>query len=106
MIKEGQTSCPKCSGGLKYYDTVRRVARTKKRVTRRLYIKRLRCKDCRSLHRELPNMIFPYKQYEAELILGVLDGYIGKDILGYENYPNEVTMIRWLSQKSQLLLWR
>jgi len=47
----------------------------------------------------------PYKQYEAELIIGVLDGLITYETLGYEDYPCESTMLKWLSQKQQLLLW-
>lgn len=106
MIKVGQTTCPGCGGDLKYYDTVRRVSRSKHRKTSRLYIRRMRCKGCQSLHKELPDSIFPYKQYEAEMILGVLEGYITSDTLGYEIYPHEITMLRWTSQKPQLLLWR
>ena len=106
MVKVGQTHCPNCGGTLFYYDTVRRISRGKNRAERWLYVRRLRCKICWSLHRELPESIFPYKQYETEIILGVLDEYITTDTIGYENYPHEITMIRWLSQKRQLLLWR
>ena len=106
MVKIGQTVCPNCGGILLYYDTVRRINLSKNRLKRKLYIRRLRCNKCRSLHRELPETVLPYKQYEAEMILGVLDGHITSDTIGYENHPNEVTMTRWLSQKQQLLLWR
>ena len=106
MIKVGQTVCPKCGGDLKYYDTVRRIVRSKYRNTRRLYVRRMKCGECCKLHRERPDCIFPYKQYEAEMILGVLEGHITCDTFGYENYPHEITMIRWVSQKLQILLWR
>ena len=58
------------------------------------------------LHRELPEELFPYKQYESEVIRGVLEGLITCETLGYEDYPCEVTMIRWIAQKQQLALWR
>lgn len=33
-----------------------------------LIIRRLRCIDCQSIHHELPNLLVPYKRYEAESI--------------------------------------
>ncbi|MEY8395943.1 DUF6431 domain-containing protein [Lachnospiraceae bacterium 45-P1] len=99
-----ETVCPKCGGRLKFYDKVKRIVRTKGRVTNRTIIRRLRCPKCGRLHRELPKDIFPYKQYEAEIIRGVLEGFITPETMGYEDYPCEMTMIRWKAQKSQLLL--
>jgi len=105
MIREVDSTCPNCGGDLKYYDNVQRIVRTKGRKTKRLKIRRLRCYSCGSLHRELPDSIFPYKQYEAEVINGVLEGFITADTIGYEDYPSEMTMFRWLnSLKIQLLL--
>lgn len=56
---------------------------------------RLRCCNCHAVHRELPDFIFPYKQYEADIIIGVLEGLITCETLGFEDYPCEMTMIRW-----------
>ena len=68
-------------------------------------IERFRCPVCGQIHRELPDYIFPYKQYEAEVIRGVLEGFITCETYGYEDYPCEMTMIRWRnSQELQLLL--
>lgn len=55
---------------------------------------------------ELSELLVPYKQYEAEVIIGVLEGLITCETIGFEDYPCEMTMLRWLSQKAQLLLWR
>lgn len=104
MIINNESTCPKCGGRLKYYDRVPRIVRTKGRVTEWVDVRRLRCVRCGMLHRELPNTIFPYKQYEVELITGVLDGLITSDTLGYEDYPCYATMHSWLSHKSQFLL--
>lgn len=106
MITSEQSTCPKCGGALKYYDMVPRIVRTKARETTWIDIRRLRCVGCGALHRELPPELLPYKQYEAEVIVGVLEGLITCETLGFEDYPCEMTMMRWLSQKSQLLLWR
>lgn len=66
-------------------------------------VRRLRCMNCGYLCRELPDYIFPYKQYEAEIIRGVLEGFITPETVGYEDYPCEITMFRWKAQKSQLM---
>ena len=73
MVICDEKSCPSCGGNLKHYDCVKRIVRTKKRITKRIRIQRLRCESCGSLHRELPNSVFPYKQYESEVIIGVLE---------------------------------
>jgi hypothetical protein len=62
--------------------------------------------SCGALHRELPEELLPYKQYEAEVIIGVLEGLITCETLGFEDYPCEMTMSRWIAQEQQLLLWR
>lgn len=95
MIGVNETNCPNCGGGLKYYDSVPRIVRTKGRVTSQTTIRRLRCLECGGIHRELPEDIFPYKQYEAEIIQGVLEGLITSETIGYEDYPCEMTMLRW-----------
>lgn len=105
MVTHDESTCPDCGGPLKYYDRVPRIVRTKMRNTRWIKIRRLRCSKCGHLHRELPDYIFPYKQYEAEVIRGVIEGLITCETIGYEDYPCEMTMIRWIdSQELQLLL--
>ena len=95
MVSSNESICPKCSGCLRYYDSVRRIIRTKSRITTTIELRRFRCIECGKVYRELTDDIFPYKQYEAELIRGVLEGLITSDTLGYEDYPCEATMLRW-----------
>ncbi|GHU53189.1 hypothetical protein FACS1894132_04660 [Clostridia bacterium] len=105
MVNENQSDCSVCGALLKYYDRVLRIVRTKGRKTKWIDIRRLKCSKCNVLHRELPEYISPYKQYEAEVILGVLEGIITTDTLGYEDYPCEATMIRWKNtQNLQVVL--
>lgn len=104
MITINTTTCPKCSGKLKYYDKVRRLLRTKNHKAYYIELRRMKCSVCGSLHRELPDNIYPYKQYEAEIISGVLDGCITSDTLGFEDYPCEQTMLNWISQKKHTIL--
>jgi len=106
VVRPDRTVCPKCGGQLKHFDNVKRIVRTKARRTEWIEIRRLRCTYCGALHRELPIELYPYKQYEAEIIQGVLEGLITCETLGFEDYPCEMTMSRWMAQKSQLLLWR
>lgn len=97
--------CDLCGNDMKYYDSVRRIVRGKYGKTKWIRIKRFKCSICGSVRRKLPNYILPYKQYESEIIMGVLEGFITCETLGYEDFPCEMTMLRWKSsRKLQLLL--
>ena len=104
MISDKELICPKCGGLLKYYDNVNRLVRLKYGKRKKVIIRRLRCCQCRAIHRELPEFIFPYKQYEADIIIGVLEGLITCETLGFEDYPCEMTMKRWRSFPPRLFL--
>lgn len=106
MVSADVSICPKCGGELKYYGMVPRIVRTKNRATSWVKIRRLRCGKCGAFHREIPEFIFPFKQYEAEVIVGVLEGLITYETIGFEDYPCEGTMEYWKAHESQLLLWR
>lgn len=95
MVISNVSTCPECGGILKYYDYVRRIVRTKGGVSWRIKLKRFKCENCHKIHRVLPDAIFPYKHYEAEIIKGVINGDITPDTLGFEDYPCEMTMLRW-----------
>ena len=88
MVMQDQSACPKCGGELKYYDSVPRIVRTKGRETTRVPMRRFRCAQCGAVHRELPELLFPYKQYEAEVVIGVLEGLITCETLGFEDFGN------------------
>ncbi len=97
MVSEDKLICPKCGGTLRYFDRVQRIVRTKGRKTWRVPLRRLRCSNCGALHRELPELIFPYKQYESEVIRGVTERLITCETLGVEDYQCEMTMERWIA---------
>jgi hypothetical protein len=96
MIREDVMICPICEGALRYYDSVRRIVRTKYGKTDFVLIRRMRCCECNSFHREIPEFIFPYKHYEKEIIIGVVEGLITYNTIGFEDYPSELTMARWI----------
>lgn len=76
MVSNDKSICQNCGSKLKRYDKVSRIVRTKGGKTSWIEIERFRCPVCGQIHRELPDYIFPYKQYEAEVIRGVVEGFI------------------------------
>ena len=103
MNIEKMSACSRCKGDMKYYDSVSRIVRMKGRNTKWIKVQRFRCIKCGHLCRELPDYIFPYKQYEAEIVRGVLEGFITPETVGYEDYPCEMTMMRWRARKKHFL---
>lgn len=90
--------CLNCGVELKHYDFVSRIVRKQNRQSEYVKVERFQCPVCKHIHRMLPDYIYPFKQYEADIIHGVLDGSITSDILEYEDYPSEMTMKRWLDE--------
>ena len=104
MISNNESTCPKCGGQLKYYDSVKRIVRHKYGRKNKVVIRRFRCCKCGAMHRELPDFIFPHKQYETDIIIGVWEGLITCETIGFEDYPCEMTMLRWRALPPELFL--
>lgn len=105
MIKDtDEEICPLCGGYLKYYDSVSRIVFGRYGHKNHIRIKRYRCTKCNSIHRAIPDSIFPYKRYEADIIIGVLEKIITCETIGFEDYPCEKTISRWNTQKIHILL--
>lgn len=68
MVSNNTSTCQDCGGKLKYYDKVRRIVRTKGRVSKWVNVPRYQCSECGCIRRYLPDYIYPYKQYESEII--------------------------------------
>ena len=98
-IRSNETECPNCGGELKYYDKVKRILRTKGGDKTFVFLKRFRCKKCKGIYRELPDFMFEHKHYESEIICGVIEGLIDSETYGYEDYPCEMTIRRWLNSR-------
>lgn len=72
MNHNNEIICSVCGNTLvKYYDNVTRVVRTTGGKRKMIKIPRFRCEICGHIQRDLPDYIFPYKQYEKEVIEGV-----------------------------------
>lgn len=91
-------NCPECGTNLKRYDSVKRIVRGKNHSKRLVAIDRYKCSKCKTIHRDTPDCLYPFKQYDSEIINGVLEGLIGPDVLGFEDFPCEETMKRWKKQ--------
>ena len=92
---EEEPVCPICQNKLKFRDWRRRISIKEGREVTWIMIRRLYCKKCRRLHNELPDILSPYKHYEAETIEGVVDGIVLPDDADSEMYPCAATMNRW-----------
>lgn len=88
-------TCEKCGNDLKHYDRVTRIVKGKNGTKTYIHVERYKCSKCHTIHRVLPECVHPYKQYDAEIIDGVIEGLIDSDTLGFEDYPCEMTMKRW-----------
>lgn len=98
LIKSSENSiCPVCGHPLEPRDRVKRILRSRNSEVKWLGIRRLKCinPDCRRLHRELPDILVPFKHYESEIISGVLDGFITPDTIGFQDNPSDRTMRLW-----------
>ena len=65
-------SCPICGGDLAAYDRKTRKMHTRSNGITVLLLRRLRCRHCKKLHTELPDLLVPYKRYSRECIEDVL----------------------------------
>ena len=70
-----QFNCPACDSS----DLIRKGWRSRKLITLignllLLFVQRVRCKGCGKIHHVLPDMIVPYKRYDAETIEAIIKG--------------------------------
>lgn len=101
------SKCPKCkSNQLNPYDKVKRLVKGAGGKRQWIDVQRYKCKKCNSVHRHLPDIIIPFKHYDADIIEGVQDRCITPETFGFEDYPCEQTMKRWIwnTQKKQASL--
>lgn len=95
MVSNDDIFCPYCGGQLKHYDNVKRFIRSEFGKKEFIFVERRYCTACGRVHRVIPNDIYPYKQYRANIINDFVNGVINDDNLEYEDYPCEMTVKRW-----------
>ncbi len=77
--------CPCCQGRLGVIGSRKRVSIQSTGESVRLIIHRLRCKKCRRIHHELPNILVPHKRYEAQSIENVVSNPVNVDVAADES---------------------
>jgi hypothetical protein len=80
--------CPCCKGKLGGAGSRPRVWYKSSGDRATLIIRRLYCEICERIHHELPDLLVPYKRYDAESIEGALEG---NDTVA----ADESTISRW-----------
>ena len=73
IISEEENSCPVCVGVLIVIGSRKRKVINNEGNEETLVIRRMRCKGCRKIHHELPDMIIPYKRHCAETIEKIIN---------------------------------
>jgi hypothetical protein len=84
--------CPCCAGELYVMGSRPRLWVLNSGERRRLIIRRMRCTKCHKIHHELPDLLVPYKHYDAQSIEGALADPTYTDVAA-----DESTILRWLS---------
>ena len=104
MVSNNSNKCPKCNTKLKHRYWTKRICKVAGGIKQWLPVEVMICSVCKKTHRKLPNNLVPYKHYNKEIIVGVLNNAITTYVLDYEDYPCDQTMLRWKSQNLHILL--
>ena len=91
----------KCEGGrknLKHYDYHLKKVIRKGGIVEYIKVEKCHCRDCGSYITIYPDDILPYKQYDRDIVEGVKEGLITPDTIGFDSYPSERTMQRWIKE--------
>jgi len=67
-------ACPACNGVLNKNGRPKRILIKSDGTKQKLKVQRYKCKDCNASHRELPDMVVPYKHLEREVIEQIING--------------------------------
>lgn len=89
--------CPCCIGELTVKGSRLRAWYQSSGVRAKLIIRRLYCDACKKIHHELPDILVPYKRYDAESIEGIVSVPVRTDIAA-----DDSTLARW---RSWFLAW-
>ena len=95
MIFYGERVCSDCGGELCLFGSCKRIVRLGYGKKDILSVKRLRCMDCRKVHREVPRNMLPYKQYRKDIVEGFRSGRLSTCSDAFEDYPCDATIRLW-----------
>lgn len=100
MSEKSKTICPVCGNACKLYDHVNRIVRFGSKKHEWCIINRYYCPVCKTVKRFLPEILYPYKQYERKIIDGFISGELNFYMIEYEDYPCEQTIKNWRNSDS------
>ena len=100
ILSREERVCPNCGGELRVKDSVPRKRRDRYSKKTTYMIRRLRCKTCKRIHRELPDFLLPYKRYDEETIESVID----KKVDDCTASPSTIQRWRSWNKRSRLTL--
>ena len=89
--------CDICGKEMKYRSSCKRIVKFPGGEKREILIPVLTC--CGKYKRDIPDWLVPFKHYTKETIEQVRNGEVSEEDILYEDFPSEVTMKRWRSQK-------
>jgi len=96
-----RSSCPGCGGTLFVIGSRCRQSLCGDGTRRNLRIRRLRCKECYTIHHELPDFLVPYKRYAATVVEAVVEA--AKDVSVVAAAVEDSTRRRWRGWAQELL---
>lgn len=82
--------CPCCGGELKVIGSRLRTYIKDTGEQKKVRIRRLRCRECRHIHHELPDRLLPYKRYEARCFEKAIQSADPVDVAA-----DQSTLFRW-----------
>lgn len=98
MITNDVSTCPKCGGDLKYTDDdFSLVLFVRKYQFGKLSMYGTTASALKPPHGDLPGLS-SFRPYNPSNTVGVLEGFITCETIGFEDYPCEMTMVRWQAQ--------
>lgn len=97
ILSNEEPVCPICGGKLEKNGWVKRVHKKEGGICEWYVVEVRRCTEekCGKCHRLLPDILVPYKHYDAGLIEAVIDGAVDENTCGLEDGPSPITMKRW-----------
>lgn len=90
--------CDICKNEMQHRDTVIRLVKYGNGLSKRVYMERVYCKKCHK-YKRINEITIPFKHYAKDIIVGIVNGEITPDTEGFEDYPCEMTIKRWINER-------
>ena len=102
VVSKENPVCPRCHQSMVFRDTCVRGGLSIEGKCQQYVIRRLECPSCKAVHRELPDILFPYKHYETDVIQSVIVGRA--DGCAADESTIQRWKRQWRTRKARLLV--